>query len=291
MRLFKKFGCSSPTSLGVRFFVLFVSSFFFFAVTGTDELVGAAVPTLKETMHLDSTQIAIMYSCTPIVGIFSTIFTSAYVGKIGIARLTVVASFTALFGTLVFILSTDYPLKLFGRALFGLGEGPLEIVMELICMRWFKEGDSAPPSLEFAFGVGSSAGMLGGVAGLNVIPWLLEYFADNGTVGMLIFSSVPLLAFLLAVIYWFVDSWATPCMLFNLERPVICLVIGLKSEEQGEEFFSIIKALPRPYWILFVMSGTLWSLLYVLLVFLTDFLHEKWDMCRNYPLVTFSDFI
>lgn len=211
MRLFKKFGCSSPTSLGVRysflsciliefrFFVLFVSSFFFFAVSLTWNSVlnlgywnrwtrwcGSSNPEGDNASGLHSNCHHVflysycgdffnhLYKCLcrlVVVGSSLVII----VGKIGIARLTVVASFTALFGTLVFILSTDYPLKLFGRALFGLGEGPLEIVMELICMRWFKEGDSAPPSLEFAFG-----GMLKLIFDLKPFSGFLSWYARWG---------------------------------------------------------------------------------------------------------------
>ena len=46
-----------------------------------------------------------------------------------------------------------------GRAVFGIGEGPLEVLMTLICMRWFTENDPIAPTLEFSFGVTSAAGI------------------------------------------------------------------------------------------------------------------------------------
>jgi hypothetical protein len=40
-----------------------------------------------------------------------------------------------------------------GRAIFGSGEGPLEVLMALVLLRWFVENDPLWPTLEFAFGV------------------------------------------------------------------------------------------------------------------------------------------
>jgi hypothetical protein len=59
---------------------------------------------------------------------------------------------------------------IYSSALFGFGEGPLEVVMELIAMRWFESveenpGNTPSPSLEFAFGFNSAFGLAGAVVG------------------------------------------------------------------------------------------------------------------------------
>jgi hypothetical protein len=48
---------------------------------------------------------------------------------------------------------------------FGMGEGPLEVLMSLICIRWFEESDPIFPTLEVSFGFTAASGMLGAAVG------------------------------------------------------------------------------------------------------------------------------
>jgi hypothetical protein len=43
-----------------------------------------------------------------------------------------------------------------------------------------------------------------------------------------------------------------------------------------------VAAHTQSYWILFVMCGTLWSIIYVIMVFLTDYIFEKWEYSNVY---------
>lgn len=45
--------------------------------------------------------------------------------------------------------------------------------------------------------------------------------------------------------------------------------------------WEITKSLKRSYWLIFGMTGSLWSMIYVIVVFVTDYLTEKWDMSEQ----------
>lgn len=69
-------------------------------------------------------------------------------------------------------------------ALFGLGEGPLEVMMELIAMRWFESveanpGHTLPPSLEFAFGFNSAFGLAGALVCMPISIHPLLYSSSQ----------------------------------------------------------------------------------------------------------------
>eukprot|EP01126_Amoeba_proteus_P010354 TRINITY_DN14020_c0_g2_i8.p1 TRINITY_DN14020_c0_g2~~TRINITY_DN14020_c0_g2_i8.p1 ORF type:complete len:481 (+),score=71.57 TRINITY_DN14020_c0_g2_i8:458-1900(+) len=182
----------------------------------------------------------------------------------GVRLLSILSCACVLVGTLLFVLSKSFTSKMIGRALFGLGEGPLEVVMELIAMRWFEpEGPrSSVPSLELAFGVNSGFGLAGSLFALNVIPLLIVIV---GTTSAYMFMSlIPTLSVCVAIFYAVIDFWATP-------------EIGLADEEDEDtNLQEVCRTLSVPYWILFFMGGSLWALLYIVLVFLTDYMTEKW---------------
>jgi hypothetical protein len=49
-----------------------------------------------------------------------------------------------------------------------MGEGPLEVLMSLICIRWFEESDPLFPTLEISFGFTAASGMFGAAAGVSL---------------------------------------------------------------------------------------------------------------------------
>ena len=51
--------------------------------------------------------------------------------------------------------------------------------------------------------------------------------------------------------------------------------------------WEVTKSLKATFWILWTMNGTLWSMIYVIMVFLTDFLSEKWEY-SNFKAGLFS---
>lgn len=258
--------CLNTRSLIVRFFVLFAASSFFFVCTSTDDLVSAAVPTLREAYNLSATDISVLYAATPVTAILASLATSLLVGSISIRSLTLASAICVLLGNTIFIYTDIFYLKLLGRAIFGIGEGPLEVLMTLICMRWFLENDPIAPTLEVSFGFTSAAGMLGAAAGLSGIPLLLEELHPD-VFAYSIVDFVPAIAVTIAIIFFVIDYWADP--LLNSRH---------QTEEVQPSVWTVIKSCSIEYWILFTMCGTLWSVIYVIMVFLTDYLTEKWKM-------------
>jgi hypothetical protein len=51
----------------------------------------------------------------------------------------------------------------------------------------------------------------------------------------------------------------------------------------------ILKSLSVKFWLLFTMVGSLWSIIYVIMVYLTDFLTEKWNMDEEFEAGTNLD--
>jgi len=199
-----------------------------------------------------------------LVSVFILSGTLKYIGL----RVAAIVSCLLLFaGTLVFILIDGYYAKMIGRGLFGLGEGPLEVVMELIAMRWFESTEDGeehnPPSLEVAFGVSSASGLAGALVSLNLIPYLIEVVGTS--TAYMILAFFPALSVSFAILYAVIDYWAAP-------------IIGFDDEfEEDTPAMEVCRSLSAPCWILFMMGGTLWALLYIVLLYLTDYIAEKWD--------------
>lgn len=109
-------------------------------------------------------------------------------------------TFSIVCGSVVFILADTFVMKMAGRLLVGVGMGPaevslfriifilsppplplslfpvsLQLLTDMVLVRWFDPaGEGVPPSMEFAFGMVSGMGMLGGAVGLNAVPFLMD---------------------------------------------------------------------------------------------------------------------
>lgn len=266
----------------VRWFVLFTSSFYFFAIAVVDDLVTAAVPTIKKNNNLTSYDVEVLYSVSPVTALLASIATAFLVNYASLRTLSVIATSLILLGNTVFIYSDSYWWKFVGRAIFGVGEGPLEVLMSLIKLRWFVENDIFSPTLELAFGVSAAAGMLGGSAGLIGIPWLLEIFPTNDTMAYALVNLTACAAVMISVGYWLLDYWAKD---FLKTQPQ-----NLQPEEQVS-VWKVTKSLSGSYWILFTMIGTLWSIIYVITVIITDFLADKWFFQDNFQSGIYASII
>jgi len=140
--------------------------------------------------------------------------------------------------------------------------------MELIAIRWFESAEEVdevllPPSLEVAFGMSSAAGLAGALVSLNLIPVLIDTVGTS--TAYMIMASFPALSLCLAILYSVMDYWAAPIMGFDDEY------------EEDVPALDVCKSLSAPCWILFLMGGTLWALLYIVLLYLTDYIVEKWN--------------
>lgn len=92
----------------------------------------------------------------------------------------------------------------------------------------------------------------------------------------------------LAIVYAVVDDWATPILELDEEEEEHVGMIEVHEELVVCLTFQVCKSLSPACWILFTMGGSLWALLYIILVFLTDYMVEKWDFCTVTARASFS---
>eukprot|EP01125_Pyxidicula_operculata_P007959 TRINITY_DN2682_c0_g1_i1.p1 TRINITY_DN2682_c0_g1~~TRINITY_DN2682_c0_g1_i1.p1 ORF type:complete len:595 (-),score=59.60 TRINITY_DN2682_c0_g1_i1:142-1926(-) len=257
-----------------RFSVLGVTSYYLLSTLFCDEMLSAAAPFIKDAVEgLDSSSVGILYSATFVPSLIF-VLAGGFLHKIvGVRVMSLISTFSMLLGIIVFALSANFVGMLVGRILFGIGLGPIEVINDIVAMRWFDAYGATTPSLQFAFSVIAAVGMGGCIIGFNLVPVLLDFFDPAGRkdlyslqLALLVLCVVPLIAFFLNIYYNILDWYATPY-----------LGLDSKDDEHGGNVFAAVKELPLTYWLLFYITAASSSMIHVIMLYSVDYLTEKWE--------------
>uniref|UniRef100_A0A6B2L9Z2 Lysosomal dipeptide transporter MFSD1 n=1 Tax=Arcella intermedia TaxID=1963864 RepID=A0A6B2L9Z2_9EUKA len=245
-----------------------VTCYFLLSAMMCDEVVAAAVPAIKESADLDSSQVGLLYSSSFVPSLTFVVLGGLLHHKIGVRALSIFSSLSVVVGMVVFAMSTTFWGMIAGRVLFGLGLGPTELVNDMIALRWFDNESS--PSIEIAFGLIGSFGMLGFVLAFNLIPSLLNLFshmanAEALRMAVLCLSIIPAVTVVINIYYIVLDWYAEPI-----------LELDLVQDDEEPSILESVKQLPLSYWLLFTINASSFALMYVIMLYSVDFMVEKW---------------
>ncbi len=104
-----------------------------FAINGT--LLGGwggSLPSLRDKLGIDATQIAILLFCAGVAGIVSMQIGGRLADSLGARRVTLAAMPLLIAAAVTIAFAGSYPLALLGAALLGLGNGAMDVGMNAI---------------------------------------------------------------------------------------------------------------------------------------------------------------
>ena len=93
---------------------------------------GGSLPSLRERLDLDATQIAIMLFCGGVAGIISMQIGGRLADAIGARRVIFAGLPILIAAALVLAFATTYPVAILAAALFGLGNGAMDVAMNAL---------------------------------------------------------------------------------------------------------------------------------------------------------------
>ena len=93
---------------------------------------GGSLPSLRERLDLDATQIAIMLFCGGVAGIVSMQIGGRLADSIGARRVIFAGLPVLIAASLVLAFAPSYPVAILAAALFGLGNGAMDVAMNAL---------------------------------------------------------------------------------------------------------------------------------------------------------------
>ena len=93
---------------------------------------GGSLPSLRERLDLDATQIAIMLFCGGVAGIVSMQIGGRLADAIGARRVIFAGLPILIAASLVLAFAPVYPVAILAAALFGLGNGAMDVAMNAL---------------------------------------------------------------------------------------------------------------------------------------------------------------
>jgi MFS family permease len=194
---------TTPTPLNGRTAALAVTTLF--AVNGL--LLGGyggSLPSLRERLGLDATQIAAMLFVGGLAGIVSMQIGGRLADSIGARRVTLMALPILVVAAITIGVAPSYPVLVLGAVLIGLGNGAMDVAMNALGVQ--VESARAKPIMSFFhafFSVGNFAGaglvfLLATVAGIDgaeiVLPLMLILAGIAVLVLVVLFRITPVAA-------------------------------------------------------------------------------------------------
>lgn len=151
---------------------------------------GGALPSIREKVDLDATQIAIMLFCGGLAGIVSMQVGGRLSDSIGARKVALAALPILVAATLTFAFAPSYPVLIVGALLIGLGNGAMDVAMNALGVQ--VEAARRRPIMSFFhafFSVGSFIGAgavlalatLAGLKGASIVTPLMLTLAVVAT--------------------------------------------------------------------------------------------------------------
>lgn len=100
--------------------------------------ISAIAPLLKEQHHMDSRDIALLYSAYHLPNFVMVFIGGVWADRVGLKLACLVFSFLALLGTTVTAFASSLHVMLLGRFIFGVGAESVCVCQMAFCARWFR---------------------------------------------------------------------------------------------------------------------------------------------------------
>lgn len=218
---------------------------------------------LKTQLGFSDSNIGLLNAIYSFPNILMVLIGGIIIDRIGTRTSVLIFTFFIMLGAAITSITGNLYLMATGRLIYGLGAESMIVAITTIIARWFKGKE-----LSFAFGLNLTVARLGSFLALNSPTWgkdLYNYWQSP----LIISVYTGLFAFLVIIIYFFLDLYATK----NYNMP-----------PEGNQDKIILKEIfyfPKSFWFITALCVTFYSAMFPFQTFAIKFFQEAHGTTRE----------
>lgn len=168
---------------------------------------------LRDQRGLSQTQIGLLNAVFNLPNIALALIGGILIDRIGAGRAILIATIVCTLGAVLTAIGTPYPLMLFGRLLFGLGNETLYIALLVGIAQWFHLGGGA-----LAIALFFSMARVGSYMADKSTSWAASIYAQGWQPPLWLAAGLTSLGIVTALLYYFIDR-KFPHLRAQAEKP------------------------------------------------------------------------